>query len=216
MGTRHLTCVFVDGQYKVAQYGQWDGYPEGAGVTVLKFLHQMDRPKFLANVNKTKQVTGDDVNKLLVECGHDPIQHPMGVRLDVYHKFQTEYPSVGRDIGAKILELIQSATEPVLLENGISFAGDSLFCEWCYVIDFDKNVLEVYRGFNKEPLTASDRFFSAPIDTESRQGYQQIKLAQSFALDALPDESVFLECFKTKENADDGDATDEDAADENA
>jgi len=28
MGTRNLTCVMKDGQYKVAQYGQWDGYPE--------------------------------------------------------------------------------------------------------------------------------------------------------------------------------------------
>lgn len=28
MGTRHLTAVVIDGDYKVAQYGQWDGYPE--------------------------------------------------------------------------------------------------------------------------------------------------------------------------------------------
>lgn len=31
MGTRNLTAVYLDGQYKVAQYGQWDGYPEGQG-----------------------------------------------------------------------------------------------------------------------------------------------------------------------------------------
>ena len=28
MGTRNLTVVYLDGQYKVAQYGQWDGYPK--------------------------------------------------------------------------------------------------------------------------------------------------------------------------------------------
>lgn len=38
MGTRNLTAVYLDGQYKVAQYGQWDGYPEGQGITVLTFL----------------------------------------------------------------------------------------------------------------------------------------------------------------------------------
>ena len=38
MGTRFLTAVFADGQYRVAQYGQWDGYPEGAGVNILHFL----------------------------------------------------------------------------------------------------------------------------------------------------------------------------------
>lgn len=26
MGTRNLTVVYIDGKYKVAQYGQWDGY----------------------------------------------------------------------------------------------------------------------------------------------------------------------------------------------
>ena len=29
MGTRHLIAVQLDGEYKIAQYGQWDGYPEG-------------------------------------------------------------------------------------------------------------------------------------------------------------------------------------------
>lgn len=38
MGTRHLIAV-IDrkGTLKVAQYGQWDGYPSGQGVDVLKF-----------------------------------------------------------------------------------------------------------------------------------------------------------------------------------
>lgn len=36
MGTRNLTAVYLDGQYKVAQYGQWDGYPEGRGGLIWK------------------------------------------------------------------------------------------------------------------------------------------------------------------------------------
>ena len=27
MGTRNLTAVYLDGEYKIAQYGQWDGLP---------------------------------------------------------------------------------------------------------------------------------------------------------------------------------------------
>lgn len=47
MGTRNLTAVYLDGQYKVAQYGQWDGYPEGQGITVLTFLRdKMDLELF--------------------------------------------------------------------------------------------------------------------------------------------------------------------------
>ena len=37
MGTRHLIAVMADGKYQVAQYGQWDGYPSGQGVSVLTF-----------------------------------------------------------------------------------------------------------------------------------------------------------------------------------
>ena len=38
MGTRNLTMVYSNGNYKVVQYGQFDGYPSGLGVQVLSFL----------------------------------------------------------------------------------------------------------------------------------------------------------------------------------
>ena len=38
MGTRHMIGVVSDGKYRVAQYGQWDGYPSGQGVGILEFL----------------------------------------------------------------------------------------------------------------------------------------------------------------------------------
>jgi hypothetical protein len=38
MGTRNVTMVILDQEIKVAQYGQWDGYPTGQGKTVLNFL----------------------------------------------------------------------------------------------------------------------------------------------------------------------------------
>ena len=40
MGTRNLVAVQIDGQYKIAQYGQWDGYPSGKGLEVLEFLRE--------------------------------------------------------------------------------------------------------------------------------------------------------------------------------
>lgn len=32
MGTRHLIAVQIDGAYKIAQYGQWDGNPACTGI----------------------------------------------------------------------------------------------------------------------------------------------------------------------------------------
>ena len=41
MGTRGLTKVIdKDGITKVAQYGQWDHYPEGQGVKILYCLNR--------------------------------------------------------------------------------------------------------------------------------------------------------------------------------
>jgi hypothetical protein len=46
MGTRHLTMVVSNNETKVAQYGQWDGYPEGQGVTILTFLRSKDSSEY--------------------------------------------------------------------------------------------------------------------------------------------------------------------------
>ena len=32
--------VIHKGETKIAQYGQWDGYPEGQGVTILNFVRK--------------------------------------------------------------------------------------------------------------------------------------------------------------------------------
>ena len=32
MGTRNLTMVIQDQQTRIAQYGQWDGFPDGQGI----------------------------------------------------------------------------------------------------------------------------------------------------------------------------------------
>ena len=42
MGTRNLTMVISQEKTKVAQYGQWDGYPEGQGVKILSILKKVD------------------------------------------------------------------------------------------------------------------------------------------------------------------------------
>lgn len=39
MGTRNITRVICNGEVKVNQYCQWDGYPTGRGADVLKFMH---------------------------------------------------------------------------------------------------------------------------------------------------------------------------------
>jgi len=45
----------------------------------------------------------------------------------------------------------QGCIEIGQMVDGIDFIKDSLFCEWAYLINLDRGVLEVYRGFQHKP-----------------------------------------------------------------
>ncbi|WP_437609606.1 hypothetical protein [Erwinia sp. V71] len=190
MGTRHLTCVVKDGEYKVAQYGQWDGYPSGQGVDALDFLRNMGRDKFLTSLAATYQPTEEQIAAWWKEVGHDIGSNDGWVSHDISKKYKDKHPSLSRDAGAKILQMIQDASEPVPLNLYLTFAAESLFCEWAYVVDFDKNTFEVYEGFNKQPLAKSERFYGLTSDDSS--GYEPVKLKKAYSLDELPTQEEFL------------------------
>lgn len=200
MGTRHLVMVSLNNQIKVAQYGQWDGYPTGQGEIIAKFLQEkLDLTKFKKRVSELNWITENELKDRWVECGAD--RDSDFVSMAVSDIFRNKYPFLSRDSGAGILELIQndayiyektefdavnglSITEHKvkikvdLIKNDMEFASDSLFCEWAYLLDLDNEVVEVYRGFNKEPLSESDRFFFLPKKKScSGNEYYPVKLA---------------------------------------
>lgn len=177
MGTRNLVAVIHHGEYKVAQYGQWDGYPSGQGYTICDFLqNKMDLKKFKKATSECKFLTDNEVHDRWVECGASPDSDL--VSMDVSAKFKKTYPALSRDTGATVLELIQNGARH--LQNNIDFVGDSLFCEWAYVVDLDNQVLEVYKGFNKDPLDISERFHSFGLPKESHRSeyYYPVKLVK--------------------------------------
>ena len=146
MGTRHLIAVHVDGQYKIAQYGQWDGYPDTQGVRVLKFLRGMDKPAFIEKCRALRFMSPETIDEFNKKIASGEITN-----------WTRQYPWLSRDAGAEILEWVESKEDGLPLINQIKFAGDSCMCEWAYVIDFDKNTFEVFKGFNKTPLDKSER-----------------------------------------------------------
>lgn len=170
MGTRNLTAVMIDGEYKIAQYGQWDGYPSYQGVRALDFLHNADLEQFKEAVRKTRWLTAEEVETL----------NKNGWRKTHNH--------LSRDHGAKILHLVaEGATE---LINDIDFAK-SFSCEWAYVIDFDTNTFEVYKGYNTEPEVGG-RFGEKILDYTSLGNYYPPRRVKSYSLDSLPTEEEFL------------------------
>lgn len=190
MGTRNLTAVYMDGEYKVAQYGQWDGYPEGQGIICLHFLRdKLNEKCFKDNLNKLRFIKDEELKALTKEFG---ARDDGTIRADDYEKFRRVYPELHRDTGAKILEMIQEGRARIL-NNDINFAADGLFCEWAWVIDFDKRTFEAYQGFKNEPLTENDRFYY--LRDLEENGYSGVHIVHEWKLDELPTDEVFLSAF---------------------
>ncbi len=197
MGTRNLEVVILGGEIRVAQYCQWDGYPDGQGMTVLDFLREeMNLETFKTKVLACSWIKEKELKKLWVSVGASPKSDM--VSMDISKKFSEKYPWLHRDCGAKVLKMIQDSESGLQLQNDANFAGDSIFCEWAYVIDLDKNALEVYKGFNNKQLTENDRFYSLQ---ESDSEYYPIKMVKSYSLENLPEPDDFVADFKEEEEA---------------
>lgn len=158
MGTRNLTLIYKDGEYKLAKYCQWDGYYEGQGAIITNFLRQPGNiEKLRARVDNLEFITTKEIRERWNECGADPNKD--GVTFEVSNKFEEKYPELHRNTGGDILEMIVNSEGKFYTKDDLDFAADSLFCEYAYVIDFDKNTFEWYEGFNGKPLKEEDRFY---------------------------------------------------------
>jgi hypothetical protein len=184
MGTRNLTMVVKGGKFKVAQYGQWDGYPSGNGLIVLNFLKTVDLNEFGKKVAALRWLTKKEIKDV-----------------DNTPDWPKVYPYLSRDAGAKVLSMIMTHEGANKLVNMVSFAGDSLFCEWAYLIDLDNNTLEVYEGSNKTPITEG-RFKSddKKLDHDDSNVYHPIMLVKTYCLNDLPTDEEFLAELEPKED----------------
>lgn len=204
MGTRHLIAVKKDDQYKIAQYGQWDGYPSGQGLNALSFLSKKN------NINKLKSglarcrfFDGEGQDKEWIESYNNACPEYIGDR-DLRTPQQKYWAEkfISRDLGAEILNSVANSEGECLLKNSIAFVGDSLFCEYAYVIDFDLGTFEVFKGFNKCPITKG-RFISGAPELISDKEYHPVKLIKTYSLSKLPNKKEFLADFEPTEEEED-------------
>ena len=185
MGTRGLTAVYKDGTHRIAQYGQWDHYPSGQGITALNFLRSGKLPALIANLDKIEWLTDEkyEADTAHIAGGRQFITMEESAQIDRI------FPFLSRNHGAGILEAVADyeGDGTIYLRDEITFAADSLFNEGTYVIDLDAGTFEVYEGFQTEPH-AEGRFAS----TEPREGYYPVRLVKTYTLDDLPTDDEFL------------------------
>lgn len=163
MGTRNLTVVKLRGKTKVAQYGQWDGYPTGQGQEIADFLKTVDLPTFKKQVAKLGVYTKADIEQAYKEAGANPGDE--WVSIEVSERKNEAHPALNRDHGAGILALIQNGvvTKVQLQED---FKNDHLYCEYWYEVDLDKETVSMNGG---KPIT---------FKTWTRSGYMETLAAR--------------------------------------
>lgn len=168
MSTRSLLAIQSDEKYVVAQYQHYDGYPDYMGVNILDWLKSNNNLEHLKSSLSKITLMAKKSNK------------------------DYEDDSICFESGADLLSTIIESKEPVKLLDSIEFTADSLFCEWAYVIDLDKNTFEIYQGFNEEPLNSTERFKEFESLKEHDSKYYPVRYLCGYQLDCLPSTDNFL------------------------
>lgn len=193
MGTRHLIVVVLHGRWYIAQYGQYDGYPEVVGIQLVRLLASPELVKQvragLVHTYEPDDAALDRMWEASVDArailDHRPDVGPDGHlresqyslwRHDPVARYAPELldmlPSLARETSAAILVLVArgaTAERPLPVKLEPTFANDGLFCEWAYVVDLDEAVLEVYVGASAK--TPGHRFANVGAENASVPTY---------------------------------------------
>lgn len=158
MGTRHITMVRVGKKVKVMQYGQWDGYPTGQGVTIAEFLQKMNLKAFKRQVRALKNIGPRTLKKFWVDAGMDPNDKSGFVSMEIANKFGAAHPEFSRDTGAEILDLIHFGGVKKV-QQATGQLGKS-WIEFVYELDLDKETVAVYTdgGVKAAKVIPFDKF----------------------------------------------------------
>ncbi len=159
MGTRNLIRVIINGETKIAQYGQWDGYPEGQGKTILEFISVKDnvdklrnslkRVRFLSSEGEDKSFV-DSYNENAPNWSSDPDN-----RTSEQKAWFKTYQS--RDIAGDILANVANSDDVVILLTDNSGFEEEGSCEWSYIVNLDTNTFHVWdKKYDMESLPSVD------------------------------------------------------------
>lgn len=145
MGTRGLIGYYKNRLTK-AEYNHFDSYPSELGETIREYISE----NTIYGLNR-------DFNGITLISDND---EPTPEQVIAFANFS--YHDVGKVNFSEWYWLVHDcqgdlgayAKMGVMLDN-IDFIKDSLFCEWAYIINLDRNVLEIYKGFQTKRPAAN-------------------------------------------------------------
>jgi len=171
MGARNLTMVIdQEGKKKVAQYGQWDGYPSGVGAGVLKFLKDKDLvQKFTQNLSKVRFLDAEGVDKEFSESydkASPKWSNEPDKRTDEQKRWFDTYCT--RNLAEEVLtNIANSEDSEIILMDSEETGKTGGWVEYSYLINFKENTFSVHNHIDQPPI-------------------------KTYSLDELPEESVFI------------------------
>ena len=159
MGTRNLTVVKnLEGTTKIAQYGQWDGYPSYSGIQALNFIRdKVYRDNLLVELQNVQFISDEECDQLYKQFETTDWENK---------DFLNAYPGLHRDTGIKILEVVANSTDTIKTIDNTDFANDSLFCEGIYEVDFSTNKFtsnfnDIVAMYDLDNLPTDEEYLSA-------------------------------------------------------
>jgi len=159
MGTRNLTKVIdKDNVTRVAQYGQWDGYPEYTGKRILEFISEHNMlDKIEKSLSKAEFVSDEYVKQVYDKMSSDD-------------DFSIAYPSLTRDTGCDILMVLVYSNGPIPIVDSSDFEQNDLFCEGVYTINYySRTFTSTYHG-----VTVSVEFDKLPTAEEYIKSFEKV------------------------------------------
>lgn len=176
MGTRNLSLCKKDGNIVIAQYGQWDGYPSGQGVTILEFcLNKDNLTRLKAEIPNIRDINIltefiEEYDNLCSEYMGSPDNRTEQMK---YWADELQSRDVGGGIFNNIINLDKSRLPQVM--NNLIYLQPyedidktknycDLWIEYAYLINFDTNELECYgdenllKSYNLDNLPTVEQF----------------------------------------------------------
>lgn len=146
MGTNGVLGFKIDNQLK-CWYCHWDSQPQYLGTELVKFIEQLNKHNALS-------ILLDKAKKIKWMSDHD---NPSKNDIEKYRIFKKKY--VKPDCWSNLLSNAQGVNGLVYLlqdklnvfADSASFLENSMCCEWGYVLNFDNNTLDIYKGLQTEP-----------------------------------------------------------------
>lgn len=193
MGTRGAVGVRSEGQLYIT-YNHWDSYPSGLGTEMVAFCRRLtketiatlkERFKHVKIVEQTGKATPEEQKKY-IEAGF----YDNGVSSQSSEEW---YCLLRKLQGVGYLEAVLEGKCQHWIDDK-EFLKDSLFCEYAYIIDLDKEDLLFFEGFNKKKDDNSPLPFpQVPEKDEDDDGYYPVRFKGKAALAKIPDdwESLF-------------------------